>query len=187
MATRWWTYRKDVPLIPGFLAAFRRGKGWFERKASTPQIRTRLASLMDGTVKNEPNWHYDAVRPLVLPTEAQALNGKVISDCSFGCSILCNLAPAADPTGDNWQGNSTSMFNRLPHITKVELKVGDMAVFGTQGRLHAMMVRDVSSDPLMWSHGQEAGPVFVKLSAEVAYHAQRYTDGNVVTYLRLAV
>lgn len=147
-----------------------------------PDVRGDLAALMDGTVKNEPNWHYLMARPLTFPTRQVALTGKVTSDCSFGCAILCKLAGRPLPTP---QGNSWSMWEQLVKVSKADVMTGDMIVLGHEGRLHAMMVRKPGGDILCWSHGQERGPLFVPLSAEVSYHASRYSDGGVVTYLRL--
>lgn len=153
-----------------------------------PGIRKQLAALMDATVRNEPNWHYKEARPLVLPSLATAEHGTVVSDCSFGCVILCHLAGAGDPTGNKFDGygNSTSMYEHLKTIPQAQAQTGDMVVLGSQGRLHAMMIRStLGGDPLCWSHGSESGPKPVPLSAEVAYHAALFADGGVVTFLRL--
>lgn len=153
-------------------------------------IRARLATLMDLTIKNEPNWHYKEARPLNYPTLPQAEHETVVADCSFGCSILCKLADAGDPLGShfNGYGNSVSMFSALAHIVNpLDVQIGDMAVLGDEGRLHAMMVRRTGADPLMWSHGSESGPKYVPLSDETRYHLSvGLADGGVVTFLRLA-
>lgn len=157
-----------------------------------PGIRALLGPLMDGTVRNTLNWHYKMVRPLPTYTEDVLFHGVVVSDCSKGCADLCKVVNAADPTGDNWEGNSDSMFNLARKqgriIQKAQAQTGDMIVLGQGGRLHAMMVRSMlGGDPMCWSHGSETGPKFVPLSAEVAYHAALFADGGVVTYIRLAV
>lgn len=149
------------------------------------RLRAKEAAVMDGTVKNAANWHYLAVRKLSTPNLDQALHGKVESDCSKGCANVDFLAGALDPGNDNWQGNSTSMFHASEHITKNQLQVGDNIVLGDEGRLHALKVRKVATDPVCWSMGSEAGPLWENLSASVAYHQARFHDGEVVTYLRL--
>lgn len=147
--------------------------------------RGKLAQLMDGTVANHRNWVYKAVRPLPMPTLQQALHGNVVSDCSHGCAVLCKLAGAPDPTRDNWQGNSTSMFHALAHIALSKVQVGDMAVLGAEGRLHAMMFRTVGKNPTVWSDGSNADPAFVTLAAEIQWHKQYFSDGGVLTCLQL--
>jgi hypothetical protein len=148
-------------------------------KQSAATVRGNLVTLMDLTAKNEPRWHYRMVRPLTLPTRVQAVSGTVYSDCSFGCSILCKLAGAADPTGANWQGNSSSMFHHLPHLAFSQVKNGDIAVFGhNDGELHAVMVYKKAATvggTLCWSHGQERGPILVPLSVEIAFHKATMT------------
>lgn len=146
---------------------------------SATTVRASLRVLMAETARNEPNWHYRYDRPLTMPTLNQALGGVVYADCSFGCSILLRLAGGPDPTGDDWQGNSTSMYRHLPHIERGELQVGDIVVFGRDGDQHAVMVYRLAADPIVWSHGQEAGPILVPLSVEIRAHA-----GQPVTYLR---
>lgn len=147
------------------------------------EVRASLRGLMGATAKNEPNWHYKLARPLVMPTRDQALTGVVEADCSFGCSILCHLAGAPDPTADNWQGNSTSMFQHLPHIPFGEVKVGDIGVFGhTDGEQHAVMAYQTApteNATLVWSHGQEAGPIIVPAATEKGAH-----PGATLTWLR---
>jgi hypothetical protein len=144
-------------------------------------LRERMAKLMDATVMNEPNWHYHAVRPLSYPTLTQAEHAAVASDCSFGCAILALLAGAGKPFGRTFQGNSSTMFALLDHINQADVQIGDYAVFGhTNGEMHAVCIRQPGGDPLCWSHGQEKGPMFVKMSVEMAAH-----PGATVTYLRL--
>jgi hypothetical protein len=136
--------------------------------------RQLLAELMDGTVKNERNWHYEMRRPLPFPSRDKALHGSVHSDCSFGCIILCKLAGCPDPSGYNFAGygNSQSFFNKLQHIPIHEAKIGDLIVYGYGGANHAVMVRGgLGANPLVWSHGQEKGPIFVRHSVEDAFHS----------------
>lgn len=147
-------------------------------------IRARLRTLMAATARNEKNWHYRAIRPLTIPTLDTAMHGAVIADCSFGCKILCALAGAPDPTGDApAYGNSTSMFRHLPHIPFADVDAGDCAVFGhTNGEQHAVMVyekRATLGETLVWSHGQEAGPIIVPMSIQIAAH-----PGATVTLLQ---
>ena len=50
-------------------------------------------------------------------------------------------------------------------------------VFGV-GKLsteHVCMVRRPGADPLLWSHGQERGPILLPLSVEKRYHVPPYT------------
>lgn len=154
-------------------------------------VRAKLIVLMDGTVANHRNWIYKAVRPLPIPTLTQALHGQVVSDCSHGVAVLCKLAAAKDPTKANWQGNSTSMFlaakadGRIIPVAKVQ--PGDMGVLGSEGRLHAFMFRTGGKSPTVWSDGSSFDPAIVTLAAEVQWHAQHFSDGGVLTCIRLPI
>lgn len=154
-------------------------------------IRAKLVTLMDGTVTNHRNWIYKAVRPLPMPTLTQALHGQVVSDCSHGVAVLCKLANAKDPTKANWQGNSTSMFlaakadGWIIPLTKVQ--PGDYGVLGAEGRLHAFMFRTAGKSPTVWSDGSSFDPAIVTLAAEVQWHAQHFSDGGVLTCIRLPI
>lgn len=148
-------------------------------------VRAQLRTLMTETARNEKNWHYRAVRPLTIPSLETALHGVVVSDCSFGCKILCKLAGAHDPTGGSFDGygNSSSMFRALPHIEFADVQSGDAAVFGhVSGEQHAVLIYEKCATvgaTLVWSHGQEAGPIIVPLSIEIAAH-----PGATVTFLQ---
>lgn len=151
-------------------------------------IRAELATLMDGTVANHRNWIYKAVRPLPLPTLQAALHGKVVSDCSHGCAVLCHLAGALDPTKDDWQGNSDSMYAAAKADKRIiklaQVQTGDMGVLGTDGRLHAFMFRTPTT---VWSDGSSADPAFPTLAGEIAWHKQYFPDGGVLTCIRLPI
>lgn len=191
MATKYFTFRKNVRLLTGQIVRFAKGHGYYagapDKKPSGAQIRAKLQTLMAATVANEPNWHYAEIRPISHLVYAQAVCGVVKTDCSGGCTALCQLAGAKDPTGNNYNGtgNSTSMYVHLPHIENYRdtVLVGDLAVFGkTNGEEHVAMVYKIGgSNPTLWSHGQERGPLFVSLDDEAAAH-----PGAKVTFLRLA-
>lgn len=144
------------------------------------QIRARMVEAMRETVMNEPRWHYEESRPLELPDVNTAYHGTVYSDCSFGCVILAHLAGAPDPSGTGFRApaGSSAMFAFLPHLRRAQIQPGDYVVFGPDGGQHAACVYELATDPVVWSHGQEKGPVLVRLSVEIAAHS------GPVTFLR---
>lgn len=143
---------------------------------------------MDYLVKNEPKVHYAQVRPMVtrsIKTLVQlhnAVNSRagLTMDCSESVTLLCKLAGLNDPNGlgYNGAGNTETMLHHLPHYYNAKSAgVGALVVFGT-GHLsteHVCMVRRPGADPLLWSHGQERGPILLPLSVEKRYHVPPYT------------
>jgi hypothetical protein len=116
-------------------------------------------------------------------TEAQMrakLNagGSISMDCSEGVTCLCKWAGLRDPNGlhYNGQGYTGTLLAHLPHYRDPsKAKVGALCVFGPGNGDHVAMVMEPGSDPLMWSHGSEAGPYLVRWSAERDYHRKPAT------------
>jgi hypothetical protein len=144
-------------------------------------VRASLRDLMRATVRQERLWHYEQTRP--VNTDVATLHTPVYTDCSGGIILLCRWAGAPNPSGTGawgW-GNSQSFYEYLPHVPADAARSGDIVVFGkVDGEQHAAFVYQAGADPLLWSHGQEAGPLFVRLSAELRAHA-----GCKATFLRL--
>jgi len=130
-----------------------------------PSKRDLLHAFMTATAGNAYGWNYREVRPLPLPAK---LSHGVNADCSFGVKILCDWAGVPDPTGENYDGygNSISIYNHLPHISKAQAKTGDILLFGPNGAWHATMILEPGADPLLWSHGHQGAPNLYRLSAD---------------------
>lgn len=155
---------------------------------ATTRQRAELAALMDYLVRHEPHIHYAQARPMVtrtiqnlvqLHTAVERPRGLTM-DCSESVTLLCRLAGLSDPNGlhYNGYGNTETMLHHLPHYySPGYAEVGALVVFGV-GKLateHVCMVRKTGSDPLLFSHGQERGPIMIPLSVEKHYHAAPYT------------
>jgi hypothetical protein len=91
------------------------------------------------------------------------------TDCSGIGILFAKWGKAPDPSGYGFSGagNTTSFYNHCKHITKAELKPGDIVQFDDE---HATYVLEPGSDPLLFSHGMEAGPIAIRQSAETRYH-----------------
>jgi hypothetical protein len=130
-----------------------------------PTQRDELFAYMTATATGRFGWIYDETRPLAVPP---VLAHGVVGDCSFGLVVLCAWAGLADPTGgayDGW-GNSRSIFHHLPHIRIARGRVGDIVLFGVEGRDHAAMIYAPAADPLLWSFGHQGAPNLYPLSAD---------------------
>ena len=129
--------------------------------------------------------HYVQRRPMryVHDTEAefrvrvQAPAG-VSFDCSESATTLFHLAGLHDPNGRGYDGYgfTGTMLGALPHYDRpLSAGVGALCVFGPAPGKHVAIVYEPGADPLMWSHGSEAGPLLVRFTVERAYHGGTYT------------
>lgn len=132
------------------------------------------------TVEHEAQIHYAQRRPMTTAhlleqqlADLFAAGVLIAMDCSEGVTLLCRLAGLADPNGRGYDGTgyTGTMLDHLPHYTKPgNADVGALVVFGPGSGDHVAMVYTPGADPLLWSHGAENGPRFVKLSVEKAVH-----------------
>lgn len=144
-------------------------------------------------VNNEPLIHYRQVRPMVtrIYTEQQLADlfkakHTISMDCSEAVTLLCRLAGLAPPfvySYSSGAGNTQSMLDHLPHYSNAKgASVGAITIYGPPGhpeRQHAGMVFERGADPLVFSHGKESDPRFVRHSIEVAAHSGIGTFLNV--------
>jgi len=153
--------------------------------------RVEAASIMDYLVQHNGKIHYAQRRPMVtraLETfaalrRAVAAPAGVTMDCSESVTLICRLAGTRDPNGlhFNGLGFTGTLLEHLPHYAKAAAaQTGALVVFGPGTGEHVCMVRDSGPDPLLFSHGTEAGPFYVRLSEERHYHS------NPTTFLSVA-
>lgn len=113
--------------------------------------------------------HYSQARPFHLYSPG-ALPETL--DCSGSTITLARWADAPNPSGTApGYGNTSTIAAHAKQISRSAIKPGDMVVFGINPTTHVAVVLEVRSDPLMFSHGSESGPVAVALSTEARYHA----------------
>ena len=147
---------------------------------ATVAQRRHLHELMAYLCEHEPQVHYLQRRPMRLTALSEAqlrtlldAGHGIAADCSESATALCRWGGLSDPNGmhyDGW-GNSGSMWSHLPHYTNPRhADVGALVTFGPSGADHAAMVYTPGADPLLWSHGAEAGPRLVRFSVERAVH-----------------
>lgn len=129
-----------------------------------------VANALWGAV-NEPQIHYtqaagrmDGVHtPRHLP---------LYTDCSGFVTFCYSWAGAPDPNGRGYNGTgyTGTLLDHLEHIHRDDLQPADLVVFGPYPGDHVVIVVDEGADPLTVSHGQEKGPIKIRLSREVAAH-----------------
>lgn len=148
---------------------------------TTHAQRLELAHLMDELVAQAEKVHYAEIRPMrskAIDTAlelAQALARPtgITLDCSESVTLLCHIAGLDDPNGlgYNGAGYTGTMLDHLEHYSNPRAAgIGALCVFGPGTGEHVCMVRHPGPDPVLFSHGDEAGPAFIRLSAEAPYH-----------------
>lgn len=146
--------------------------------------RRRLASLMDFLVAHEPQVHYPAndVRVMQIHTisamstlEQLVRASKLTVDCSQTVQLVFHVAGWKDPCGlgyrvDGYTGSMLDRLGRHAYHAPENANVGALFVFGPGTGDHVAVCRHPGKDPVLFSHGQERGPLWVRLSAEAAAH-----------------
>lgn len=160
---------------------------------ATQDQRQHLAAVMRWTAAKNAQIHYSQARPMsaIHLTEQQtvdlfAAGHSITMDCSGGVTQLCKWAGLSDPNGLNYDGygfTGTLLSNKqLQHYTDPsKAGVGAIVVFGPGTGEHAAMVLEPGRDPLIWSHGSEAGPLLLRLSEEQKFHTPPTTFLSIAT------
>lgn len=150
---------------------------------SSPEIRRKIVAYCQWGVANEPRIHYKQSRPIPL---AKRRLLPLETDCS-GFSTCAYLdAGAPDPNGRAFSGlgYTGDQMNHGRLIPLHAAKAGDLVFFGPEPGHHVVILLEAGNvnngDPLVCSHGQERGPLTIRLSAEAKYQPAPFT---VRTYL----
>lgn len=159
---------------------------------ATAEQRARLARLMDYTYRERAKIHYAQVRPMrtrrvhSLHLLQQALHSPagITMDCSEAVTTLCHIAGLDDPNGFGYDGHgfTGTLLHHLPHYFDASrAKVGALVVFGPGSGDHVCMVRHPGRDPVLWSHGSERGPIWIRLSDEKRFQRDPTTFLKIAT------
>jgi len=133
-------------------------------------LRDEIVDNADWGCDNQLQIHYSQTNrwggighPRQLPLYA---------DCSAFVTCCYNWAGAPDPNGKNYTGGFTgTLLDNLPKLAGPDaLLPADLVVFGPYPGEHVVVVVEPGDDPLCVSHGQEAGPIKVRLSVEARAH-----------------
>lgn len=137
--------------------------------------RATAVKVMDLLVRNTGKVHYQQYRPMrtrninTMDELKRALSGGGITmDCSESVTLICHIAKMRDPNNMRYGGygyTGTILNYCKPHFTAVDqLHVGSLVVFGPGAGDHVCMVRREGRDPLLFSHGGEYDPKYIRLS-----------------------
>lgn len=139
------------------------------------QVRARILEFCRWSISTEPQWHYAQARPMErvkTPAELRQLPRE--ADCSEHATDAYAYAGAPDPNGENYNGTgwTGTLLKHCRHIPKAKAKAADLVVFGAGDGHHVVVLLEDATanggDPLVCSHGQERGPISIRLSVETA-------------------
>jgi hypothetical protein len=139
------------------------------------QRRNGLLKVLRWMISQEPLIHY-ADGEGRLEALASPYTRPLRTDCSGSIKIACAWAEVPDPNGLGLsvpQGYTGTMLTHCRRIRRSAARPGDFLVIGDYPGVHACALLEPGSDPLLFSHGSEKGPLAVRLSDELAYHKGR--------------
>jgi len=160
---------------------------------TTPAQRSKLHAAMLWTLAHAAQIHYPPndvrhnnhvagpISNLAQLQQAVLAPAALTIDCSQGVTVLCHAAGLTDPNGlgYSYDGYTGTLLEHLPHYSNpADAYVGAIVVFGPGTGEHAAMVLTpdpVHGNPLLWSHGDEAGPGKTLLHTEASFHAPPVT------------
>lgn len=146
---------------------------------ATPFQRNHLHGLMMWLVLHEELILYKQDRPMksqhLFERDLVALfaaKKTFAMDCSESVTMMCRMAGLKDPNGLNYNGAgyTGTLLKHLPHYSDPkDADVGALVVFGPGDGDHVCQVAVAGKDPMLFSHGQNKGPVLIRLSDERKY------------------
>jgi hypothetical protein len=146
--------------------------------------RVILSGVMDWLVAESRHVHYQERRPmftwpldsLAELRQALATPAGITMDCSESCTLIYRVCGLATPWAHDGVGFTGTMLRTLTHYHDARrANIGALVVFGPGDGEHVCMVRKPGANPILFSHGSEAGPIYVRLSVEAAAHTPPVT------------
>ncbi|MFP2907861.1 peptidoglycan-binding domain-containing protein [Pyxidicoccus sp. 3LFB2] len=160
---------------------------WAALRSSAPGpapvsgLRAKIVAEAQWGLANAGAIHYRQLRPMDGIHQRRKL--PLDTDCSGFVTLCYKWAGAEDPNGlgFNGQGYTGTLLGHLDAVTQSQVKQGDLVLWSLNGAgKHVALVLEPGTDPLLVSHGEEAGPYTVRFSTSNRYHA-----GERVHWLRL--
>lgn len=168
--------KKKIPGYPPAMVNKFAGKYFLKRLNAYKHVptpitdRTRFVQLLYWGINKEPLIGYRQYRPFLTLLRKLIHFLPFDIDCSGIGILFAKWAKCRnDPSGWHFTGfgNTGSFLHHCRKISKAQLRPGDIVQFDNE---HATYCLIPGSDPLLFSHGMQAGPIQIKLSAESRYH-----------------
>ncbi len=140
---------------------------------ATTKQRQKLHAPAVQLIEHGAQIHYAQIRPM-RSVHLAAPHYPMTMDCSEAVTCLCKWAWLKDPNGLHYNGSgyTGTMLDHLPHYhDPANAMVGALVIFGPGTGEHVAMVLEPDHrNPLLFSHGSEAGPIAVRLHDEAQAH-----------------
>lgn len=165
-------------------------RGW-QRIVPAVSWRTKIKRAMDWGLRNTARIHYRMSRPFDPNVYLNRTLPHTL-DCSGTVVALYKDAGRPDPTGGvaysgGKKGDAEYTGTLRKHTPQRKalrnMRVGDFFVHGPGSGSHTTLVYRTGKTPetvLVYSHGQEAGPLITTLAVQMQVHGDYYTmhDGG---------
>lgn len=157
-----------------------RPRRWRRGWKRVPTWREQIVVEMRWALRHEGEIHYRQTRPFnVDAIRDHAL--PLTTDCSGSATMLYRAAGQPDPNGRGYDGTGFTGTLRA-HVPErhgvASCLPGDLIVYGPGSGSHVVLVLEAGPDPLVWSHGQEAGPLTTRHSTQLQVHGSTFTCHN---------
>lgn len=143
--------------------------------ALTP--RQKALRAMRWGLDNTAAIHYRQSRPF-KPAAFKNRTLPLYVDCSATVTQIHYAAGWKDPNANAYDGTGYTGTIRAysPKQSLAECRVGDLIVYGEGTGKHVVAVYKAHpTNPTVWSHGQEAGPLLTSHATQLATHGSVFT------------
>jgi hypothetical protein len=130
------------------------------------ELRSAIVAVARWGIAHAGAIHYEELRPIDGLHRVRQL--PLRTDCSGFVTLCYAWAGAPDPNGLGFsgQGYTGTLLQHLQPVPLDGVQPGDVVVWGPPPGIHAALVLEPGADPLLCSHGREAGPLELAFSAE---------------------
>lgn len=147
-----------------------------KRKAS---IREKIVAYCRWGIAHEPSIHYQQSRPFPINAIYKL---PMRTDCSGFATMAYKAGGAPDPNGRKFDGLgfTGTLLSHGKRVAKEHARAGDLVVFGPGTGHHVCVLLEDGNrpNPLLASHGQEAGPIAIRLGSEDLFQPEPETYLN---------
>lgn len=146
-------------------------------------LRQRIVAYCEWGIEHEPQIHYAQIRP--FPVEAPR-RLPMRTDCSgFVTLAYKDAGVPRDPNGRNYDGLgfTGTLLSHGKRVGIAHAKAGDLVIFGPGTGHHVCALLEDGGrnmNPMLCSHGQEKGPMRIRLLDEQRFQPR---PAVVINYL----
>jgi hypothetical protein len=159
----------------------RRVFAWSAYEPKLDPQRKAMVEQAQWMIAHEPRIEYAQDRPIPQYSKDHL---PMTLDCSSAVISLARWAGVKSPSGTGYASGSTEqLYEHCPKIDLNDAQPADLVLYSIgSDQKHVSMILETGGDPLLFSHGLDAGPQAIRLSLQKTFHA-----GETVTFHRMPV